>query len=119
MQVVQHDGMCRLHHITTNKTIHLGLLYQPPEGSILQFCKDLATYMEVNINEPNEHVLLGKIVKIGENLQHIRGECSLVQSTTYINETCNLQPDQLMKKYTLVDHKDVIKFIRKSPSKGS
>ena len=41
-----------------NKTIQLSLLYWPPEGSILQSCQDLATYMEVNISELGEHVLL-------------------------------------------------------------
>ena len=44
-----------------NKTIQLGILYQPPEESILQFCQDLATYMEANINEPGEYVLLGNL----------------------------------------------------------
>ena len=53
-----------------------------------------------------------KIAKIRENLQHTREECNLVQSATYINETCNLLSDQLMKNFTLVDHKDVIKCIK-------
>ena len=44
-----------------NKNIQLGLLYWPPEESILQFCQDLATYMEVNINELGECVLLGDL----------------------------------------------------------
>ena len=29
-----------------NKTIQLGILYQPHEGSILQFYQDLATYVK-------------------------------------------------------------------------
>ena len=44
-----------------NKTIQLGLLYQPPEGGILEFCQDLATYMEASINELSECVLLGDL----------------------------------------------------------
>ena len=42
-------------------TIQLGLLYQPPEQSILQFCQDLEAYMEANINELGECVLLGDL----------------------------------------------------------
>ena len=59
-----------------------------------------------------------KIAKIRGNLQHTREEFNLVQSTGYINETCNLQSHQLMKNFTPVDHKDGIKCIRKSPSKS-
>ena len=44
-----------------NKTIQLGLLYWPPERSILQFGQDLENYREVNINELGECVLLGNL----------------------------------------------------------
>ena len=59
-----------------------------------------------------------KIAKMRGNLQQTRKECSLVQSATYINEACSLQSDQLMKNFTPVGHKYVIKCIRKSLSKS-
>ena len=59
---------------------------------------------------------IDKIAKIRDNLQHTRVECNLVQSTTYINKTCNLQSHQPMRNLTLVNYKDVIKFIMKSLS---
>ena len=61
---------------------------------------------------------IDKIAKIRENLQHTREECNLVQSTTHISEICNLQSDQVMKNFILVDHKYFSKFIMKSPPKN-
>ena len=59
-----------------------------------------------------------EIAKIRGNLQQRREECNLIQSKMPINETCNLWSHQLMNTFTPVDHKDVIKCIRKSPSKS-
>ena len=61
---------------------------------------------------------IDEIAMIRENLQYTREEHSLVQRTTYINDICNLDSDQLMKNFKLFNHIDVIKFIRKSPSKS-
>ena len=40
-------------------TIHLGLIYRPPDGSILQFCQELTTYLEQNINTTGDSLLMG------------------------------------------------------------
>ena len=54
-----------------NKTRQLGLLHQPPEGSILQFCQDLPACMEVNINELGECVLLGNLnIYVNKKVDH-------------------------------------------------
>ena len=39
-------------------TIHLGLIYKPPDGSVLQFCKELTTYLEQNINTTGDTLLM-------------------------------------------------------------
>ena len=40
-------------------TIKLGVIYRPPNNSVLDFMSDFADYMECNINIPGEHVILG------------------------------------------------------------
>ena len=39
-------------------TIKLGVIYRPPDNSVLNFVSDFADYMECNINIPGEHVIL-------------------------------------------------------------
>ena len=43
------------------KTIHLGLIYRPPDGSVLQFCQELTTYLEQNINTTGNTLLMGDL----------------------------------------------------------
>ena len=40
-------------------TIKLGVIYRPPDNSVLDFVSDFADYMECNTNIPGEHVKLG------------------------------------------------------------
>ena len=42
-----------------SKTIHLRLLYRPPDGSVLQFCQELTTYLDQNINTIGDTLLMG------------------------------------------------------------
>ena len=44
-----------------SKTIHLGLIYRPPDGSVLQFCEELTTYLEQNINTTGDTLLMGDL----------------------------------------------------------
>ena len=44
-----------------SKTIHLGLIYRPPDGSVLQFCQELTTYLEENINTIGNTLLIGDL----------------------------------------------------------
>ena len=44
-----------------SKAIHLGLIYQPPEGSVLHFCQELTTYLEQNINTAGDILLMGDL----------------------------------------------------------
>ena len=44
-----------------SKTIHLGLIYRPPDGSVLEFCQELTTYMEQNINTTGDILLVGNL----------------------------------------------------------
>ena len=44
-----------------SKTIHLGLIYRPPDGSVLQFCQELTTYLEQNINTTGDTLLMGDL----------------------------------------------------------
>ena len=44
-----------------SKTIHLRLIYRPPDGSVLQFCQKLTTYLEQNINTTGDTLLMGDI----------------------------------------------------------
>ena len=44
-----------------SKTIHLGLKYTPPDGSVLQFCQELTTYLELNINTTGDTHLMGDL----------------------------------------------------------
>ena len=41
-----------------SKTIHLGLIYRPPEGSVPQFCQKLTIYLEQNINTTGDTLLM-------------------------------------------------------------
>ena len=41
-----------------SKTIHLGLIYRPPDGSVLQFCQELTTFLEQNINTTGDTLLM-------------------------------------------------------------
>ena len=40
-------------------TIHLGLIYRPPDGCVLPFCQELTTYLEQNINTTGDTLLMG------------------------------------------------------------
>ena len=42
-----------------SKTRHLGLIYRPPDGSVLQFCQELTTYLEQNINTTGNTLFMG------------------------------------------------------------
>ena len=42
-----------------SKAIHLRLIYRPPDGSVLQFCQELTTYIEQNINITGDTLLMG------------------------------------------------------------
>ena len=44
-----------------SKTIHLSLIYRPPDGSVLQFCQELTTYLEQNINTTGNTLLMGDL----------------------------------------------------------
>ena len=44
-----------------SKTIHLGLIYRPSDGSVLQFCQELTTYLEQNINTTGDTLLMGDL----------------------------------------------------------
>ena len=44
-----------------SKTIHLGLIYRPPDGSVLQFCQELTTYLEQDINTTGNTLLMGDL----------------------------------------------------------
>ena len=44
-----------------SKTIHLGLKYRPPDGSVLQLCQELTTYLENNINTTGDTLLIGDL----------------------------------------------------------
>ena len=44
-----------------SKTIHLGLIYIPPDGSVLQFCQELTTYLEQNISTTGDTLLMGNL----------------------------------------------------------
>ena len=44
-----------------SKTIHHGLIYRPPDGSFLQFCQELTTYLEQNINTTGDTLLMGEL----------------------------------------------------------
>ena len=44
-----------------SKTIHLGLIYGPPDGSVLQFCQELTTFLEQNINTTGDTLLMGDL----------------------------------------------------------
>ena len=39
--------------------ITLGVIYRPPDNSVLDFVSDFWDYKECNINIPDEHVILG------------------------------------------------------------
>ena len=39
--------------------LHLGMIYRPPEGSVLQFYKELADYLENNIILPGDFLMMG------------------------------------------------------------
>ena len=41
-----------------SKTIHLGLIYRPPDGIVLQFCQELTTYLEQHINTTGDTLLM-------------------------------------------------------------
>ena len=61
MQVVQHDRMCIFHHITTKQNHTTRYTISTTWGSILQFCQDVASYIEANIKKTGECVLLGDL----------------------------------------------------------
>ena len=44
-----------------SKTIHLGLIYRPPDGSVLQFYQELTNYLEQNINTTGNTLLMGDL----------------------------------------------------------
>ena len=44
-----------------SKTIHLGLIYRPPDESVPQFCQELTTYLEQNINTTGDTLLMGNL----------------------------------------------------------
>ena len=44
-----------------SKTIHLRLIYRPPDGSVLQFCQELTTYLEQNIHTTGDTLLMGDL----------------------------------------------------------
>ena len=44
-----------------SKTIHLGLIYRLPDGSVLQFCQEPTTYLEQNINTTGDTLLMGDL----------------------------------------------------------
>ena len=44
-----------------SKTIHLALIYRPPDGSVLQFCQVLTTYLQQNINTTGNTLLMGDL----------------------------------------------------------
>ena len=44
-----------------SKTVHLGLIYRPPDGSVLQFCQELTTSLEQNINTTGDTLLMGDL----------------------------------------------------------
>ena len=44
-----------------SKTIHLGLIYRLPDGSVLQFCQELTTYLEQNSNTTGDTLLMGDL----------------------------------------------------------
>ena len=44
-----------------SKTIHLRLIYRPPDGCVLQFCQELTTYLEQNINTTGNTLLMGDL----------------------------------------------------------
>ena len=44
--------------ILSKITIKLGVIYRPPNNSVLDFMSDFVDYMECNINIAGEHVIL-------------------------------------------------------------
>ena len=40
-------------------SIHLGIIYRPSEGSVLQFSQELADYLEKNITSPGDLLMMG------------------------------------------------------------
>ena len=44
-----------------SKTIHLRQIYRPPDESVLQFCQELTTYLEQNINTTGNTLLMGDL----------------------------------------------------------
>ena len=44
-----------------SKMIHLRLIYRPPDGSVLQFCQELTTYLEQKINTTGDTLLMGDL----------------------------------------------------------
>ena len=44
-----------------SKTIHLRLICRPPDGSVLQFCQELTTYLEQKINTTGNTLLMGDL----------------------------------------------------------
>ena len=44
-----------------SKAIHFRLIYRPPDGSVLQFCQVLTTYLEQNISTTGDTLLMGDL----------------------------------------------------------
>ena len=44
-----------------SKTIHLGLIYRPPDERVLQYYQELTTYVEQNINTTDDTLLMGDL----------------------------------------------------------
>ena len=119
-----------------NKFIQLGLLYWPPERSILQLYKDLATCMEANINEPGECVLLGDL-NIHVNKKDDQDTITLLNTlksfglqnrfefpTCWLLNTLDLtiteQKSNIVKetgRLSLISDHNLIHFILQTPSK--
>ena len=52
------------------KQVRLGLIYRPPEKSVLDFVLEFAEYMEENINFKGEHLLIGDFNIHMNNKEH-------------------------------------------------
>ena len=52
------------------KEVRLGLIYRPPEKSVLDFVLEFAEYMEENINFKGEHLLIGDFNIHMNNKEH-------------------------------------------------
>ena len=55
-----------------SKTIHLKLIYRPSDGSVLQFCQEHTTYLELNINTTGNTLLMGDPKKSTQMILRIK-----------------------------------------------